>query len=84
MLDLVGNLQTALGEHIDNLTWMSDTTKAKAKEKLAAFTVKIGYPDKWRDYSALTVDPEMSYWNNIQKAIQFNIDYKQTTTTANP
>ncbi len=75
MLDLVGNLQTALGEHIDNLTWMSDTTKAKAKEKLAAFTVKIGYPDKWRDYSALTVDPEMSYWNNIQKAIQFNIDY---------
>ncbi len=75
MLDLVGNLQTALGEHIDNLTWMSDTTKAKAKEKLAAFTVKIGYPDKWSDYSALTVDPEMSYWNNIQKAIQFNIDY---------
>ncbi len=75
MLDLVGNLQTALGEHIDNLTWMSDITKTKAKEKLAAFTVKIGYPDKWRDYSALTVDPEMSYWNNIQKAIQFNIDY---------
>lgn len=75
MLKLVGNLQTALGQHIDNLTWMSDTTKAKAKEKLAAFTVKIGYPDKWRDYSALTVDPELPYWNNIQKAIQFNIDY---------
>jgi len=75
MLKLVGNLQTALGQHIDNLAWMSDTTKAKAKEKLAAFTVKIGYPDKWRDYSALTVDPELPYWNNIQKAIQFNIDY---------
>ena len=75
MLKLVGNLQTALGEHIDNLAWMSDATKAKAKEKLAAFTVKIGYPDKWRDYSALTVDPELSYWNNIQKAIQFNADY---------
>lgn len=75
MLKLVGNLQTALGEHIANLTWMSDTTKAKAQEKLDAFTVKIGYPDKWRDYSALTVDPALPYWNNIQKAIQFNIDY---------
>lgn len=75
MLKLVGNLQTALGEHIANLTWMSDTTKAKAQEKLSAFTVKIGYPDKWRDYSSLTVDPALPYWNNIQKAIQFNIDY---------
>jgi len=75
MLNLVGNLQTALGEHIANLTWMSDTTKAKAQEKLDAFTVKIGYPDKWRDYSALPVDPTLPYWNNIQKAIQFNIDY---------
>lgn len=75
MLNLVGNLQTALGEHIANLSWMSDTTKAKAQEKLDAFTVKIGYPDKWRDYSALTVDPSLPYWNNIQKAIQFNADY---------
>ena len=75
MLNLVGNLQTALGEHIANLSWMSDTTKAKAQEKLDAFTVKIGYPDKWRDYSALTVDPTLPYWNNIQKAIQFNADY---------
>lgn len=71
MLTLVGNLQTALGQHIDNLTWMSDTTKMRAKEKLAAFTVKIGYPDKWRDYSGLTIDPEVSYWNNIQNAILF-------------
>ncbi len=78
MLNLVGNLQTALGQHIDNLTWMSDTTKAKAKEKLAAFTVKIGYPDSWRDYSALAVDPALPYWNNIQKAIQFNIDYNNS------
>ena len=75
MLNLVGNLQTALGEHIANLTWMSDTTKAKAQEKLNAFTVKIGYPDKWRDYSSLTVDPSLPYWKNIQKAIQFNVDY---------
>lgn len=75
MLALVGNLQKALGQHIDNLTWMSDSTKARAQEKLAAFTVKIGYPDEWRDYSALTIDPELSYWKNIQNAILFNQDY---------
>ena len=55
MLTLVGNLQTALSERINGLEWMSDTTKAKAQEKLAAFTVKIGYPDKWRDYSGLEI-----------------------------
>ena len=75
MLELVGNLQTALGEHIDNLTWMSDTTKARAREKLANFTVKIGYPDTWRDYSDLTVDPSKSYWENIKAAQLFNIAY---------
>ena len=55
MLTLVGNLQTALSERINGLEWMGDTTKAKAQEKLAAFTVKIGYPDKWRDYSGLEI-----------------------------
>ena len=75
MLALVGNLQTALGEHIDNLTWMSDSTKARAHEKLNAFTVKIGYPDEWRDYSELTIDPELSYWKNVQNAILFNQAY---------
>lgn len=75
MLTLVGNLQTALGQHIDNLTWMSDATKAKAREKLDAFTVKIGYPDKWRDYSALNVDPSKSYWQNVQDAIIFNNEF---------
>ncbi len=75
MLALVGNLQEALGQHIDNLTWMSDTTKARAHEKLNAFTVKIGYPDTWRDYSALTIDPSMSYWQNIKNAIVFNNNY---------
>ena len=75
MLTLVGNLQKALGEHIDNLTWMSDTTKARAHEKLATFHVKIGYPDTWRDYSKLDIDPELSYWKNIQRAILFNQDY---------
>lgn len=78
MLTLVENLRTALGQHIDSLTWMSDTTKAKAHEKLDAFTVKIGYPDTWRDYSALEVDPEIPYWNNIQKAILFNQDYNNS------
>lgn len=75
MLALVGNLQEALGQHIDSLTWMSEATKAKAHEKLEAFTVKIGYPDEWRDYSALTIDAGKSYWENIQSAIVFNNNY---------
>lgn len=62
---LVGNLQKALGQHIDALEWMSDKTKARAREKLATFTVKIGYPDKWKDYTTLEVDPAKSYWENI-------------------
>lgn len=78
MLTLVGNLQKALGQHIDGLSWMSDSTKARAQEKLAAFTVKIGYPDKWRDYSALAVDPALPYWKNIQNAIRFNIDFNNS------
>lgn len=75
MLALVHNLQSALGDHIDNLTWMSPETKAKAHEKLNTFMVKIGYPDKWRDYSALEVDPSKSYWENVQHAILFNQDF---------
>ncbi len=68
MTELVKNLQTALGQHIDALDWMSDETKAKAREKLATFTVKIGYPDKWKDYSSLTIDPSQSYWENMKRA----------------
>ena len=68
MTKMVENLQVALGQHIDALEWMSDETKAKAHEKLAAFTVKIGYPDKWKDYSTLTIDPKVSYWENIKRA----------------
>ncbi len=68
MTELVKNLQTALGQHIDALDWMSDETKAKAQEKLATFTVKIGYPDKWKDYSTLTIDPQLSYWENMKRA----------------
>ena len=68
MVELVENLRTALGEHIDALAWMSDETKAKAREKLAAFTVKIGYPDKWKDYSTLAIDPENTYYENLRNA----------------
>lgn len=71
MLTMVNNLKTALGQHISNLTWMSEATKARALEKLNAFTVKIGYPDKWRDYSALTIDPSLTYWENIKNAMLF-------------
>ena len=68
MLEIVKNLQKSLGEHIAALDWMSDETKAKAQEKLAAFTVKIGYPDKWKDYTTLEIDPAKSYWDNIVAA----------------
>ena len=71
MLKLVGNLQKALGEHIDSLAWMSDSTKAKAREKLAAFHVKIGYPDKWTDYSKLTIDTTLSLYDNMKAVSQF-------------
>ena len=68
MLELVKNLQTALSQHIDALDWMSAETKARAQEKLASFTVKIGYPDKWKDYSTLEIDPTKSYWENLKRA----------------
>jgi len=68
MVALVENLRTALGEHIDGLEWMSDETKARAREKLAAFTVKIGYPDKWKDYSSLEINPEKTYYENLRSA----------------
>ncbi len=68
MVTLVENLRTALGEHIDALEWMSDTTKARAREKLAAFTVKIGYPDKWKDYSSLEINPANTYYENLRNA----------------
>lgn len=67
MTTLVKNLQTSLGERINALAWMSDETKVKAQEKLAAFRVKIGYPDIWKDYSALEVKDD-SYWANIERA----------------
>lgn len=68
MLTLVSNLQTALGQHIDALEWMSDQTKALAHEKLATFKVKIGYPDIWKEYTGLEIDPALSYWANVKAA----------------
>ena len=74
MINLVKNLQTALGERIDQQTWMSDETKAKAHDKLAAFYVKVGYPDTWRDYSALVID-STSLWDNMKRATAFEYDH---------
>ena len=74
MQKLVANLQQALGQHIDSLTWMSDETKQKAHEKLSTFKVKIGYPDKWKDYSGITIDPAKSYMENCYEASKW---YKQ-------
>ena len=66
--EMVANIQKAFSKHIEALDWMGQDTKAKAQEKLAAFTVKIGYPNKWKDYSTLTVDPSKSYWANVVEA----------------
>ena len=62
MVQLVKNLQTALAERIDQQDWMSDSTKMRAKEKLNAFRVKIGYPDKWIDYSKMDINPEKTLY----------------------
>lgn len=70
MVRLVDNLQVALGERINQLEWMSDETKAKAAEKLGTFIVKIGYPDKWKDYTTLEVKDD-SYWQNMVRASEF-------------
>lgn len=71
MVKLVSNLQEALGERIKNLTWMSHKTKVKALEKLAAYTVKIGYPDTWEDYSKLDIQDD-NLWANVQRVAQWS------------
>ena len=70
MLEMVGNIKTALGERIDMLTWMSDSTKKEAQKKLATLVVKIGYPDKWRDYSKLEID-RGAYVLNVMNGARF-------------
>lgn len=74
MQGLVENLRNALGKHILRLPWMSDDTKLQAIKKLNAITVKIGYPDKWKDYSKLTIDPSLSYWENVHNANMWATD----------
>ncbi|MFA7141549.1 MAG: M13 family metallopeptidase [Proteiniphilum sp.] len=71
MLTLVNNLSTSLGERIDQLEWMSDATKEKAHEKLATLIVKVGYPDKWKDYRTLEIRDD-SYWQNMVRASEFD------------
>lgn len=69
MLELVENLRRAYGERIDQLSWMSAETKIVAREKLAAFLPRIGYPDQWRDYSALDVRAGDAYGNSKRAAV---------------
>ena len=71
MIKLVKNLQTALSQRIDEATWMSAETKAQAQDKLANFIVKIGYPDKWKDYSGLDIDESLSLLENMQNISVF-------------
>jgi len=75
MLQLVKNLQEALGQRIDKQEWMSDATKKQAHEKLNSFYVKIGYPDTWMDYSGLVIDEKLSYYENMARASQFMSRY---------
>lgn len=76
MIGLVENLRTALGKHILHLPWMGDETKLQAIKKLNAITVKIGYPDNWKDYSSMTISPELSYYENVHNAhLWHNDDY---------
>ena len=73
MIDLVNNLKISLGERIQGLTWMSDSTKKEAEAKLAKINVKIGYPDKWIDYSSLTIGTD-SYYDNLKNAREFEVN----------
>lgn len=71
MLDLVHNLQKALAQRIDESTWMGAQTKAQAKDKLENFIIKIGYPDKWKDYSGLEVNDSLSLHENLANITKF-------------
>lgn len=72
MEELIGNLRIAFGQRIDRLTWMSDSTKVAAKDKLSAITVKVGFPDKWEDYSEANVDPSLSLVENYINLTYFD------------
>ena len=72
MLTMVRNLQTALGERIEALDWMGEATKAEAKKKLADFHVKIGYPDKWKDYSKMEIDENLMLFENLMNVSEWS------------
>lgn len=74
MNEMVSNLKTAFANRIDNLDWMSNETKIKAKDKLNTMVVKIGYPDKWRDYSGLQISSE-NFFKNMMSIQKFNFKY---------
>ncbi len=74
MEQLVANLQISLGQRIDAQTWMSEATKANAHKKLDRFYVKIGYPNKWTDYSKLDIDPQKSFYENVMACRKFAHD----------
>ena len=74
MVNLVNNLKETLGERIQHLDWMSDATKAKALKKLAAFTVKIGYPDKWQPYAGLII-ARHDYAGNLRRVSKWRYNY---------
>ena len=74
MLEMVDNLKEAFAMRIDQAEWMSDVTKDRAKEKLATIMVKVGYPDKWRDYSGLKIEKD-SYFANVIRSNEFDIAY---------
>ncbi|CAG5070171.1 Neutral endopeptidase [Dyadobacter sp. CECT 9623] len=67
--EMIENVRTVYGERIDKLTWMGDSTKAKAHKKLKAFTYKIGYPDKWKDYSSIEIAPDKLFENVISASL---------------
>lgn len=71
MVGLVENLRNSLARHISDLTWMSGETKRKALDKLSSLKVKIGYPDKWKDYSGIEIDPEKTYMENVLAASEW-------------
>jgi putative endopeptidase len=74
MVNLVNNLKSVLGERIKSLDWMSDATKEKALKKLSAFSVKIGYPDKWQTYAGLIIERH-DYYGNLKRVARWRYNY---------
>ena len=84
MKKLVSNLQASLAERIKAQDWMSDTTKQNALEKLSTFYVKIGYPDEWIDMTALDINPEKSYYENVEQCRKFWTSWEIKTKAGKP